>query len=467
MSIRSRRLLWWIGLVVFASGILYIITSLLLYSFGGYSWQGEGFPMLADMRNPTYADLRWVTANSACGVNLDDLYHRRVIGCDAFGRPGIGYPPMSIWLFRLFHFDAGWTNLLALACGLTFITVSGYFFSKINQNRGATLLTAGLILWSYPVQIGLEKLNIDVIIYILIILDCYLLSLSSATWRTATSLAIVVSTVGMKIYPLFGYLGLLFLAKPIAKPSLGWLRLNKLDAAIILTGCTIAMISATPILLGNDALPAGSVSAGQGGLGSHGLKALGFLNQPLLNLYGKELGRWMIRSLFAMKILSIITGFIVTSNLRIAEDIKLMIKSLPNPKTSRFITYALVSMTCMWLGCYATTISYDYRLIFLIPMIAVLPQVYSSNSNKQRPKMIWAIAVATMALIPGISTITYWAFKIWQENLIMGHEVIVEFILFPIVAGSAAALMIQFIEWNSFPRHLQPAPAPTRPDPHR
>jgi hypothetical protein len=202
-------------------------------------------------------------------------------------------------------------------------------------------------------------------------------------------------------------------------------------------------------------------------LGSHGLKALGFLNQQLISLSGAEMGRWMIRGLFAMKFISISIGFITTFNLRIAKDIKLLIKSLPNSKTSRFLAYILVSMTCIWIGCYATTISYDYRSIFLIPMIAVLPQTYSSYTNSERHKMLWAIAVTCMAIIPGISTIAYWTLKIWQPPLILGHEIIVEFIMLPIVAGSAIALMVQFIELNSVPNHLMPAPAPAPPDPHR
>ena len=90
-----------------------------------------------------------------------------------------------------------------------------------------------------------------------------------------------------------------------------------------------------------------------------------------------------------------------------------------------------------------------------------------SSANNPNHKMIWAIAVATMALIPGMSTIFYWTFKIWEENLIIGHEVVAEFIVFPIVAGSATALMFQFLGLTSFLKHLQPAPAPTQLDPHR
>ena len=81
--------------------------------------------------------------------------------------------------------------------------------------------------------------------------------------------------------------------------------------------------------------------------------------------------------------------------------------------------------------------------------------------------MIWAITVATMALIPGMSTIFYWSFKIWEENLIIGHEVVAEFIMFPIVAGSATALIIQFLGLTSFLKHLLLAPAPALLDPHR
>ena len=62
-------------------------------------------------------------------------------------------------------------------------------------------------------------------------------------------------------------------------------------------------------------------------LRSYGLKALGFLNQQLISLSGPEMGRWMIRRLFAIKIMSISFGLITTLNVRFANDIKLLIKS--------------------------------------------------------------------------------------------------------------------------------------------
>jgi hypothetical protein len=145
MSSKSNRLLWWPGLLVLLSDIIYISASLLFYSLGGPDGESNGFQLLGAMRMPTYADLRWVTATSDCGVN--PLYHGKLVGCDAFGRRGIGYPPMSIWLFRLFHFQAGWTDLLALFSGLAFLATSGFLLKKSGKNTGVTMLISGLLLW--------------------------------------------------------------------------------------------------------------------------------------------------------------------------------------------------------------------------------------------------------------------------------------------------------------------------------
>jgi hypothetical protein len=467
MAHKSNRLLWWLGFVVLLSGIIYISSSLLFYSLGGPYSQGKGFQLLGTMRMPTYADLRWVTATSDCGVVLDALYQGNAVGCDAFGRKGIGYPPMSIWLFRLFQFQAGWTDLLALFTGFAFLATSGFMLMKINKNTGVSMLISGLLLWGYPVQLGLERMNIDVLVYILVALNCYLLSSTSMPWRGFLSLPLITATVGMKIFPLFGYIGLLFTAKPIAKRGFPNVRLGKLDASIILVGCTIGILTATPILLGNDVLPAGSVSAGDGGIGSHGLKAFGFMNQKLLDLYGLEPARITIKALFFLKLLSLGLGATVTFFLRIAHDVKRLIENYLNPNTRNFIYYILITMTCMWIGCYVTTISYDYRLIFLFPFIAILAQLTASQVAAKSAKLYWTALVAGMTVIPGIFTTLFIAKSPGSLHVFVGHEVVIEFIMLPIVAGTATALMIQLLGMTSFLSHPRPATAPALLDPHR
>jgi len=467
MASKSNRLLWWLGLLGLLSGIIYISASLLFYSLGGPHSEGNGFQLLGAMRMPTYADLRWVTATSDCGVDLDSLYNGKVSGCDPFGRRGIGYPPMSIWLFRLFHFQAGWTDLLALFSGLAFLATSGFILMKINKNTGLSMLISGLLLWGYPVQLGLERMNIDVLVYILVALNCYLLSSTSMPWRGVFSLTLITATVGMKIFPLFGYIGLLLTAKPFAKRGFPNVRLGKFDASIILIGCTIGILTAAPILLGNDVLPAGSVSAGEGGIGSHGLKAFGFMNQKLIDLYGLEPARIMIKALFLLKLLSLGLGVAVTLFVQTANDVKRLINSHLNPNIRNFVYYLLIAMTCMWIGCYVTTISYDYRLIFLFPFIAILAQLPALQINANSTKSTWTAMIIAMAIIPGILTTIFMTQNPGSLNVFLGHEVLAEFIMFPIVAGSATTLMIQLLGMTSFLSHLRPAPAPTQPDQHR
>ena len=324
------------------------------------------------------------------------------------------------------------------------------------------MLISGLLLWGYPVQLGLERMNIDVLVYILVALNCYLLSSTSMPWRGFLSLPLITTTVGMKIFPLFGYIGLLFTAKPIAKGGFPNVRLGKLDASIILVGCTIGILTAAPILLGNAVLPAGSVSAGEGGIGSHGLKAFGFMNQKLIDLYGLEPARIMIKALFFLKMLSLGLGVAVTLYVQIAHDVKRLINSHLNPNTRNFIYYLLIAMTCMWIGCYVTTISYDYRIVFLFPFIAILAQLTASSS-----KPYWTALVTGMSIIPGILTTIFIAKAPGSLHVFVGHEVIIEFIMLPIVAGSATALMIQLLGMTSFLSHLRPEPAPTQPDLHR
>lgn len=106
-SIQINDLPWQPILLILLSGIICISASLLFCSLGDPHGEGKGFQLLGVMRMTTYADLRWVTANSDCGVDLDALHPGKIGGCDALGRMEIGNLPMSSWLFCLFRFQAG------------------------------------------------------------------------------------------------------------------------------------------------------------------------------------------------------------------------------------------------------------------------------------------------------------------------------------------------------------------------
>ncbi|MFM9100342.1 MAG: hypothetical protein ACKOPS_02970, partial [Cyanobium sp.] len=67
MKIPLKCIIRAIDIVALITGLLYTIASLLLYAVP--AWKASAFLLLRDMRMPSFADLRWVTANSECGVD--------------------------------------------------------------------------------------------------------------------------------------------------------------------------------------------------------------------------------------------------------------------------------------------------------------------------------------------------------------------------------------------------------------
>jgi len=191
------------------------------------------------------------------------------------------------------------------------------------------------------------------------------------------------------------------------------------------------------------------------------------MNQKLLDLYGLEPARITIKALFLLKLLSLGLGATVTFFLRIAHDVKRLIESYLNPNTRNFIYNILTAMTCMWTGCYVTTISYNYRLFFLFPFIAILAQLTALQVAAKSAKLYWTASVAGMTIVPGILTTILIAKGPGSLHVFVGHEIIIEFIMFPIVAGAATVLMIQLLGMTSSLSHLRPVPAPAPLDPHR
>ncbi|MEB3199278.1 MAG: hypothetical protein VKK62_01965 [Synechococcaceae cyanobacterium] len=468
MQVSPRRPLRWLGILILGSGLIYTVSSLLLYSTDG-PWRQVGFPLLGPWRMPTFADLRWVTATSDCGIDLNAFYAGKLVGCDAFGRKGVGYPPMALWLFRLLGIKAAWTGIIGLITAMGFLASTAFYLLKINRNTAVSALVAGLLIWGFPIQLCFERMNIDILIYSLIILNCGLLSLRSAFLRGLGSLALSIATVGMKIYPVFGYFCLILLAAPLARVRDGIFRINRIDGLIILAGCAVGLISAAPVLTGGSSLSTSSLPAAEGGIGSHGLLAFGFINADLVQLYGLQPARALVRLNFMLKISSLIAGFWLTIALDLGATLRRYIAGLdaqePNGRRARFILNTISSMTGIWLGCYLFTISYDYRLIFLIPMIGVLAQCRQPGGNPWQRR--WGLCLVAMGLIPGLSTMLLSALPATSPSLRTTHEIIVEFMMMPLLASSAAALLSQLpgLAWPL--RTGRPAPVPIPPDPDR
>jgi hypothetical protein len=150
-TFRARSWLEWLTWLLLAASCCYLVLSLLAYGMGEPL---SGHAFIHPMRmQPPFADLRYVAANAECGVDLNDYYAGRVVGCDPSGRTyPFDYPPMSIWLGRFLHVQGSHVPLIAISTGVALILC---IVLGLKACLGASwqwrLLSSG-VLMGYPLQ---------------------------------------------------------------------------------------------------------------------------------------------------------------------------------------------------------------------------------------------------------------------------------------------------------------------------
>lgn len=440
--------LWLDGLswILLFAACCFLLFSLIAYGLGG-PIANLGFVHPLRMM-PPFADLRYLTANAECGVNLDAYYKGLVVGCDPSGRIyRFDYPPMSIWLGRLLHVRGSHTPLIAIT---TAIAMGASIIALLRDQLGGSwkwrLLGAALFM-SFPLLMGFERANIDIIVYLLILLFAFLLSrpmktpLAALPGNLLTSL-LTFLFISLKIYPLFGIAGLVTLRDKALGPA------NKVQWNSILSKTMVLFASAAGVITLLGYFEKVGKLIKEGGMNSHGLLALGYMNLPLIDTFGIDATRFLIRLLIITKIISLLTGIFMAYISNLSTPIY---GSQASARITAFHLLSTVVMSSIWLGCYLLTINNDYRFIFLIPFIVYLASLASS------PSLVGLQAGWPKVLI--LSILFVFLFPWWQlgytqfgMNLIRFLEPVTEFIFIPLVAGS----LFYFLISNSwfFPRVL-------------
>lgn len=146
-----------------------ILLSLLFYALSGDIAQ-QAFPLIRGLKMlPPFADLRWVTSLSECGVDLQALAEHRLWGCDPYGRGGgLGYPPMSVQFARFLAVKGQHTGLLGLSMGLALVTILMGLTYRLIQTPAFRDLVGALLLLSFPLQLAVERGNIDVVLFVVL-----------------------------------------------------------------------------------------------------------------------------------------------------------------------------------------------------------------------------------------------------------------------------------------------------------
>jgi hypothetical protein len=297
------------------------------------------------------------------------------------------------------------------------------------------ILVGSLFLVGFPVQVGLERMNIDILIFLLLYLSVLLFSLPALVWL----FPLIIFVVSLKYFPFFAFFALMLKGLPskagISHPVPPWL--------ILLTGSCIGLALSLP--WSDD-----GVVVATGGLNSHGLTALGFLNTSLIDSFGLANARWIIKAMFGLKILMIASGAYMAFKLNLANilknSIEIQLLRSKNPKLlESFYLNLFIAMTSVWLGCYIVTISYDYRMIFLFPALVFIARAiqlspYNHINSLQKSGLICLLAfmLASM-LIPFIG-------HSYQDQLTrIGIDSIAEFVSIPFFASSLFVIILSMI----------------------
>jgi len=434
---------WRDNLLNFLSySLLGLVLSYLFYSLVSYALSmhpsTRAFGMISGLRMPTFADFRWVAAISGCNVDLNSLYEGKSVGCDPFGRHGIGYPPMSIWFSRFLGVKGVHASLISLAISLSFI---GVILSQMRSSlrSGWLLIIVGsLFLIGFPAQLGLERMNFDVLIFLLLYLCVLLFAAHALIWL----FPLMVLVISLKYYPFFAFFALMLVGLPkkpgISHPAPPWL--------ILLIGSCIGLALSLPWAANGGT----GVTVAGGGLSSHGLMALGYLNNTLIDAFGSANGRLLIKIAFGMKILMLAIGAYMAYRLRLFDILKQAIDAQAAQfkrisLLENFYLTLIVSMTSLWLGCYIITISYDYRLIFLFPVLIFIARAIQLSpvgltGQIQRWGLIFLLVVMLASMF-----IPFLAYS-YQDPLIrLAIDAIAEFVLIPFYASALFVIVLSAI----------------------
>lgn len=437
IAVAPGLLLRWLPRLLLLTSATFVLFSLVVYGLGEpYSRMGFVHPL---QMHPPFADLRWVTANAECGVNLDAYYRGLVVGCDPAGRTyPYDYPPMTIWLSRFLHVKGSHSSLLGVTTGISIVlSFLAIFKSQLGLNWRWCLISAA-VLMAFPIHLALERGNIDNNIYLLVLLFVFFVSrplISGPFLVVSRSLITLLAflPVSLKIYPVFGIGGLLAQRdNQAAFPGrIQWhLAITKV---LVLFGASAAFWSILPYLK-----IIGKVTK-EGGLNSHGLAVLGYMNLRLIDTFGLEVARILIKLLLVSKILALVAGFLISLKSKLTAD-RRVVDGGKNQST-QFLNICVLVMSSIWLGCYITTVNHDYRFIFLIPFLGYLASL-SCSSIQPRSLEVWSrsliVAILTVFLFPWLG-VGYTAIGIQSLAII---EPLTEFVLIPLIAGSVFYYLI-------------------------
>jgi hypothetical protein len=392
----SSRFFGRVMLAISLMGVIYIVASLVLYGIGSSQAAQPAFLMIRWFRIwPAFIDLRWVTATSECGVPMAEIMARRSVGCWAYGPigfGGLGYPPGAIEVARLLGVKGSHTGLLGATWGISLVALLLTQVWRGVQNTVLQVFSVVLVTCSFPVALLLERGNIDLGIFLLLVsIAAFLASRRRLSHLLAPLFALIA--VNVKLYPVAGLL---------AFCGLSWrqraVQLRENTALILLAVATVAGLALTlPWFFGN-----GGEAANPGeGLVSHSFLSNAFRTtlrywQPLLSANPMALIAALMGQL--MRVFAMAIGLLYCR-----KAFQVLQARDQDCFEARFLSLYTQLTALTWLGCYLLSTSFDYRLVFAIPaLITMLASVPARSSREQTGSAVLLCGLIALAFFPGL-----------------------------------------------------------------
>lgn len=257
------------------------------------------------------------------------------------------------------------------------------------------------------------------------------------SWALPVSIVLSWLLVAVKAYPIVGLVGWV---------GLGVINRSRLDAArlSILLGAALGLATMVPWLLhaGQDAAQPGV------GMISHGLMiqlsysprlalAIPWL-YPKFHVVVSAVSRFWGIGVF---LVGLVAG--LRSGLNSFSVHRLDVFEAPWSKA--FVAAFIPLSTCVWLGCYILTSSYDYRLIFALPACIVLIPFLANTGLRDFGIFLSRLLLAGLVMTLLNPLLAYSSFSSTPHALAFAFwiNIVSDFVVMPLIAGLFAVMMLQ------------------------
>ena len=353
---------------------------LLLVGLGGHSdWYKLGVAQMS----PVFADLRSVTSAWDCTREGIPVLPRNP--CDPWDRPA-NYP--RLWMVpAVLGLGQGSTFVLGLGIDMLFLL---YAFAIIPAHAPRYEIPVyGLALCSPAVMLGIERANVDLVLFALLVVAIFLVR--RGQWGGVTSHALVLVGGLLKLFPI--------LATAI------FVRQRRRAAIVGVT--TVVVLFAAYILVTLRDIEAIFRSVPQTGAASYGVDRLAeWVNAAVASIssrWAASIGAPFGGRGFDLGLIVVAVTVALVLRRRVRPKLRIMDLS---PDADRDLNL-FVAGACIYIGSYAVFRSFDYRLAFLL---LTVPQLLRWISDR--------IAIGFVSLAALMATL--WLDPPWEGFRVIG-----------------------------------------------